>query len=398
MTDTHVCTMCPVPPGLPIIMGSHNVMTKGLFQARMGDPITCVGPPDMIAFGSPTVLTNMRPTARILDPTAKAGMITKGEPTVLIGMGGLFGMLMGMFRMAFVMSPPCIELAQRLWENQQAQNDLMLADAAYGDDSAPLPDGTRRATDDDFEALGLEREMTTIDGETFRADVFVETDPLTGNESYVVAFRGTQPNPWTGRRDWNANVNQGLGNENAYYTRAAQIGRNASAAQPGNVRFTGHSLGGGLASAAAGASGEPARTYNAAGLDPATAARTGGQTDQVEAYHLNQDPLTMAQQNTPLAESAGRQRGYDNPNLSSEQTPEPRAPRTNNRWIPDFLETPAKDARDALSDVGDSIANAWNDAGEFVDPLGNHGLEKLNAALEKEEEEIKEEQAENGCP
>jgi uncharacterized Zn-binding protein involved in type VI secretion len=45
----------------------------------------CVGPPDVIALGSFTVLTCKLPQARIGDMTAHGGAIVMGFPTVLVG-------------------------------------------------------------------------------------------------------------------------------------------------------------------------------------------------------------------------------------------------------------------------------------------------------------------------
>jgi len=53
--------------------------------ARITDLLTCVGPPDMIAMGSPTVLIGGLMAARMLDPTVHGGVIVIGWPTVLIG-------------------------------------------------------------------------------------------------------------------------------------------------------------------------------------------------------------------------------------------------------------------------------------------------------------------------
>lgn len=57
--DMHVCPMTtgPVPHvGGPIIKGSVTVLVGSMMQARVGDPVTCVGPPDTIVKGCPTVL------------------------------------------------------------------------------------------------------------------------------------------------------------------------------------------------------------------------------------------------------------------------------------------------------------------------------------------------------
>jgi uncharacterized Zn-binding protein involved in type VI secretion len=53
--------------------------------ARVGDMATCVGPPDVIAKGSATVLIGGMPAARMTDMTAHGGIIVVGCPTVLIG-------------------------------------------------------------------------------------------------------------------------------------------------------------------------------------------------------------------------------------------------------------------------------------------------------------------------
>jgi uncharacterized Zn-binding protein involved in type VI secretion len=54
-------------------------------QARVSDMAVCVGPPDVIALGSFTVLVGGMPAARVLDLTAHGGTIVLGEFTVLIG-------------------------------------------------------------------------------------------------------------------------------------------------------------------------------------------------------------------------------------------------------------------------------------------------------------------------
>jgi uncharacterized Zn-binding protein involved in type VI secretion len=46
---------------------------------------TCVGPPDVIALGSFTVLISGQPAARLGDMTAHGGVIVVGAPTVLTG-------------------------------------------------------------------------------------------------------------------------------------------------------------------------------------------------------------------------------------------------------------------------------------------------------------------------
>lgn len=71
--------------GGPIAMGSPNVMTGGLPQARVTDICVCTGPPDAIALGSMTVYVNGLQAARMGDLTIHGGTIVMGHPTVIIG-------------------------------------------------------------------------------------------------------------------------------------------------------------------------------------------------------------------------------------------------------------------------------------------------------------------------
>ncbi|MCI5080397.1 MAG: PAAR domain-containing protein [Saprospiraceae bacterium] len=92
LTDFHECPMVtpavvPIPHvGGPIVgPGAPTVLIGGLPAARVGDMLTCVGPPDTIVMGSATVLIEGMPAARMGDATAHGGLIVIGEPTVMIG-------------------------------------------------------------------------------------------------------------------------------------------------------------------------------------------------------------------------------------------------------------------------------------------------------------------------
>ena len=88
--DMHTCPMLnpnssphtggPVmPPGCP------NVLIEGQPAARVGDLVTCAGPPDSIIKGSGTVMIGGQPAARQGDTTIHGGVITVGSFTVMIG-------------------------------------------------------------------------------------------------------------------------------------------------------------------------------------------------------------------------------------------------------------------------------------------------------------------------
>jgi uncharacterized Zn-binding protein involved in type VI secretion len=91
MGDPHICPMVDgVKPhvGGPILVGFPTVMIGGQPAARVGDAVTCAGPPDSIAMGSPTVKIGNMMAARFMDSTAHGGMIIMGCPTVIIGDSG----------------------------------------------------------------------------------------------------------------------------------------------------------------------------------------------------------------------------------------------------------------------------------------------------------------------
>jgi hypothetical protein len=76
-------------------------MIGNLLAARVTDKATCVGPPDVIVQGSPTVLFNNLMAARVGDATAHGGKIVMGMMNVLIGdRGGGAG---------FGISKPCLK-------------------------------------------------------------------------------------------------------------------------------------------------------------------------------------------------------------------------------------------------------------------------------------------------
>jgi uncharacterized Zn-binding protein involved in type VI secretion len=83
---------CPLVTGTvphvggPILPpGCATVNIAGQPAARVGDMLTCSGPPDTIAKGSGTVNIGGVPAARMGDSTAHGGSITVGAPTVNIG-------------------------------------------------------------------------------------------------------------------------------------------------------------------------------------------------------------------------------------------------------------------------------------------------------------------------
>ena len=90
--DMHVCPMVtPGTPPIPHVGGPilppccPTVLIEGMPAARVGDMALCVGPPDVIAMGSTSVIIGGMPAARLLDPTVHGGMIVQSAMTVMIG-------------------------------------------------------------------------------------------------------------------------------------------------------------------------------------------------------------------------------------------------------------------------------------------------------------------------
>lgn len=82
ISDAHTC---PAHGGGPTASGEPTVLIGFMPAARVGDTLTCVGPPDVIAAGEASTLIGFRAAARLGDPTAHGGIIAAGCPTVIIG-------------------------------------------------------------------------------------------------------------------------------------------------------------------------------------------------------------------------------------------------------------------------------------------------------------------------
>ena len=112
-------------------------------------------------------------------------------------------------------------------------------------------------------------------------------------------YRGTEATSW---RNWWANIGQSFGLPSSQYEQAIDLARSIYDATGGNVVFVGHSLGGGLASAAAYATGAKAITFNAAGLS--SRYRTASSVN-IRSHYIRGDMLSIFQDFTPFPNAAG---------------------------------------------------------------------------------------------
>lgn len=87
--DMHICPLSSgtvAHVGGPVLPpGCTTVLIGGMPAARVGDMLTCTGPPDSIIAGSSTVFIGGMPAARQGDSTAHGGSISMGCTTVMIG-------------------------------------------------------------------------------------------------------------------------------------------------------------------------------------------------------------------------------------------------------------------------------------------------------------------------
>ena len=174
-----------------------------------------------------------------------------------------------------------------------------LAQAAY-ETGDPIPDGWRKVDAEELKELGIDpSELDT--GSGMQASVYQNADG-----KYVLAFRGTEKD----RQPFLDGGNDILGGAVTSFQVSDAISLStklAKAVGPENLDFTGHSLGGELASVAAIATGGQAVTFNAAGVSitSETIARAnclnnfGTQSpmdgSNVKAYSYVLDPLNNTQ-------------------------------------------------------------------------------------------------------
>ena len=184
--------------------------------------------------------------------------------------------------------------AQRLRADMDEVENMRCAKQVYidNDPNAPAdlktgaPIGFTKATPDQLAEMGLDQDMLTPPNSEFKAAVYMKDPAVWGDDMEppsIVAFRGSTP----ATEDWENNFHQDANMDAPYYRNAVQIG-NALAKSGADTQLVGHSLGGGLASAAQGGSGLPASTYNSAGLNSSTVARYS-----TDLSHTAADPASI---------------------------------------------------------------------------------------------------------
>lgn len=154
--------------------------------------------------------------------------------------------------------------------------------------------------------------FTGTDGFSMMPETLVD-DPKTGlrtavftnGTNNVMVFAGTSPTSWA---NWSANLTQAFGFESAQYSQGMQLAKNYYEEYDGNLSFTGHSLGGGIASASAIVTGGRAVTFNAAGVNDNTLNGILRSHGTVTSYYSSLDVLHFINFITPNSTSVPGQR------------------------------------------------------------------------------------------
>ncbi|WP_312046496.1 PAAR-like domain-containing protein [Erwinia sp.] len=197
--------------------------------------------------------------------------------------------------------------AERLELNNTGVEKARLAKDVYGTESnSPSPELPPEGWKDisnnpeELSKYGLtEEDLENKDAAGLKVKVYQPDEAVFGKDmSASVVFRGTR---MTSGEDWKNNAYQGMGFKSPYYQQSVSIGKKIRASSL-PVDCTGHSLGGGLASACSRSSGRPGWTYNAAGLNPGTVEKYGGKNyytgsnENINAYRVKGEILTAVQE------------------------------------------------------------------------------------------------------
>lgn len=288
--DMHLCprvTVLVPHVGGPLVFGSFTVLTGSVPQSRVGDMLVCVGPPDSVATGCPTVLVGMAGGG------LGFGAIMSG---LMAGAGNFAGGLVAGAENLVAPPSPRPPLAELLHAREMAA----LANDVYKDHGAP-PGFTRLSDDPSNLPPRLRGRFhdpaSGFDGALYR----------TPEGGLVLAYRGTEPNKVN---DWTTDLKQAAGLQSDQYDEAVDLAHRVQASYPGEkIEITGHSLGGGLAQVASSATGYRATTFNAAGINDATFARYNALPSDVKSqnYTVQGEALTTGQSWLPIPAASGEQ-------------------------------------------------------------------------------------------
>lgn len=200
---------------------------------------------------------------------------------------------------AHIHTPGSLEQQQCRTKRLGLVHALVAADV-YNDVGGkfPLPTGVTRLEGEAFhDAVGGKIDSSTLSDK--RSGYFAALYYDAQEKTFIFANRGTNDGP-----DWIADLRQAPGLKTSQYEHAIKLARDFSRvvqtgySQEFKLVFVGHSLGGGLSTAQAEATGKPAVTFNPAGLNNATVKRAGvepGNNERIVSFVVEREILTNLQ-------------------------------------------------------------------------------------------------------
>ncbi|WMV73564.1 phospholipase [Xenorhabdus griffiniae] len=162
-----------------------------------------------------------------------------------------------------------------------------------------------RLSDEDLSKLGIDPDTLNDYSTGFQAGVYHNKG------LYIVSFTGSNE-----LQDFMVSIRQGLGFNEKQYNQAVELAHKSLEVFGENVIFTGHSLGGGLATVAALATGKPAVIYNSVSVSDATlkymgvspeVAREMADSGLIRHYTVQHDWLGNLQKTLPIRQPMGHE-------------------------------------------------------------------------------------------
>ncbi|UCZ76011.1 PAAR domain-containing protein [Dickeya zeae] len=297
----HACPCPNMPHGVhsrAISAGSGTVIINGKLAARIGDAIGCGG---SVAAGSGDVIIGDTPYLSPVKSCAEQSAKSRAPLLALTPM-----LLPAMMEWAATAELPVLDEALTVLQRK----DRYLARAKLAQQASAMPglkDAATRLAFNNDSILRAEAAQYVYPVDEFRRKVravlpkppvgldLIDLKSVKGlaeedffdnktgfgsalfkssiNGETMLTYRGTN-NAVTGVKDWATNGSQGIGLETAQYNQAMFLAKQVKdVMSKSSPIIVGHSLGGGLASAAVSATKLPGYTFNAAGLHANTVAK-----------------------------------------------------------------------------------------------------------------------------
>jgi hypothetical protein len=167
----------------------------------------------------------------------------------------------------------------RFERNNVAVERARLASDVYNVGQSEPLEGWERVSNEELKKLNMTERMFPQLADDFKpseykdgyyCELYRSKKDVFGEERYVLVFRGTQ-----GNKDWETNAGQAFGLETEHYDKAIETAIQLKKIVGDKLDIAGHSLAGGMATAAGIITHSPTYVIDPAGVHPATLERFG---------------------------------------------------------------------------------------------------------------------------